>query len=91
MKLVFIGLDFWTNNEEYIEELIQTASGNHDVFRSLMEAEYGAATMEADYGGTTALEDWVSFDCTVENLVDSYNECSINEIQPISVVIQFEN
>lgn len=82
MKLVFIGLEFWTNNEEHIEELIQTASGNHDVFRSLMEAEYG---------GDTTLEDWVSFDCTVENLADSYNECAINEIQPISVVIQFEN
>ena len=81
MKLVFIGFEFWVNNEEHIEELIQAASGNHDVFRSLMAAEYG----------TTTLEGWVSFDCTVENLVDSYNECAINELQPISVVIQFES
>lgn len=81
MKMIFIGLEFWTNNEEHIKELIQTASWNHDVFRSLMEAEYG----------TTTLEDRVSFDCTVDNLVDSYNECAINEVQPISIVIQFDN
>lgn len=81
MKLVFIELDFWTHNETLIEKLVQTAGESHDVFRSLMEAEYA----------NDAIAESVEFDCSVANLVNSYNHLAIDGLSPTTVVIQFDN
>lgn len=81
MKLVFVELDFWLHHETHIEKLVQTADGSHDVFRSLMEAEYSHS----------AIEKSVEFDCSVANLVDNYNYLAIDGVCPTSVAIQFDN
>ena len=81
MKLVFVGLDFWAQNKTLVEKLVQTAGDSHDVFRSLMEAEYGIDVLAGIVG----------FDCAVTNLVNNYNHSAIEKLRPTAVVIQFAN
>ena len=79
MKRVFIDSDFWAQNATLVDKLVQTAGGSYDVFRSLMEAEFGDAIAES-----------VEFDCPVTSLVDNYNHSAIEELRPTAVVIQFD-
>ena len=80
MKLVFVASDFWAQNETHVEKLVQTAGESHDVFRSLLEAEYG----------NDALAKSVEFDCSVTSLSDNYNHLAL-ELRPSAVVIRFDS